>query len=119
MSDQRDNRELADMAAWAFQNLEPISQDALLRAGLYNEAAKIHTARVVVEQLARQLRHEERRIQDVDHADRRLKFLLRKLFTADDEYGTGFYNTDKWREAYDALRAEIGMPVASEKSWED
>jgi hypothetical protein len=111
MSNERDNR-LVDMAAWAYQNLEPINQEALQRAGLYMEAAKINTARVAVEQLARQLRHEEHRIQDVDHADRRLKFLLRKMFTADDEYGTGFHSTDKWREAYDALRAEIGMEVA-------
>jgi hypothetical protein len=110
MTNERDNR-LVDMAAWALQNLEPINQEGLQRAGLYMEATKINTARVAVEQLTRQLRHEEHRIQDVEHADRRLKFLLRKLFTADDEYGTGFNNSDKWREAYDALRAEIGMEV--------
>ena len=111
MSNEKDNR-LVDMASWAYQNLQPINLEAMQRAGLYMEAAKINTARVAVEHLARQLRLEERRILDVDHADRRLKFLLRKLFTADDEYGTGFYNSDKWREAYNALRAEIGQEVA-------
>jgi hypothetical protein len=111
MTNERDNR-VVDLAAWALQNLEPIRQEALNGAGFYQEAARINTARVAVEQLSRQLRHEERRIQDVDHADRRLKFLLRKLFTAEDEYGTGFYDSDKWREAYDALRAEVGMEVA-------
>jgi hypothetical protein len=111
LSNERDNK-LVDMAAWALQNLEPIRQQALNNAGFYQEASRINSARVAVEQLSRALRHEERRIQDVDHADRRLKFLLRKLFAADDEYGTGFNNSDKWREAYDALRAEIGMEVA-------
>ena len=111
MSNERNNR-LVDLATWALQHLEPINQEALQRAGLYMEATKINTARVAVEHLARQLRQEEHRILDVEHADRRIKFLLRKLFTADNEYGTGFYNSDKWREAYDALRAEVGMEVA-------
>jgi hypothetical protein len=110
MSDERDNR-MVDLAAWALQNLEPIRQEAMSKAGFYHEATRVNTARVAVEQLSRQLRHEERRIQDAEYGNRRLKFLLRKLFTADDEYGTGFYNTDKWREAYDALRAEVGMEV--------
>jgi hypothetical protein len=65
-----------------------------------------------INQLLREHRHLEHRVRDVEYVNRRLAFLLRKLFTADDEYGTGFYNTDKWREAYNALRAEIGMEVA-------
>lgn len=108
---ERDNR-VVDLADWALQNLVPIRQDTLNGAGLYMEASKINTARVAVEQLLRQVRQEERRFQDTEYGMRRLKFLLRKLFTADDEYGTGFYNTDKWREPYNALRAEVGMEVA-------
>jgi hypothetical protein len=111
MSNERDNR-VVDLADWALQNLAPIRQDTLNQAGLYHEASRINTARVAVEQLLRQIRQEERRFQDAEYGNKRLKFLLRKLFTADDEYGTGFYNTDKWREAYDALRAEVGMEVA-------
>jgi hypothetical protein len=111
LSNERDNR-VVDLAAWALQNLEPIGQEAMSKAGLYHEASRVNTARVAVEQMLRQIRQEERRFQDAEHGNRRLKFLLRKLFTADDEYGTGFYNSDKWREAYDALRAEIGMEVA-------
>jgi len=112
MNDERDNG-VADMAAWAYTNLEPINRETLLRVGLYLEADRINTARVALGQLARTLRHEEHRLQDAERANRRLAFLLRKLFTADDEYGTGFYNSDKWREAYDALRAEVSMEVGN------
>jgi hypothetical protein len=102
---------VVDLAAWALQNLEPIGQEAMSKAGLYHEATRVNTARVAVSQLLRELRQEERRFQDSEQGNRRLKFLLRKLFSADDEYGTGFYNTDRWREAYAALRAEIGVEV--------
>jgi hypothetical protein len=110
MSNERDNR-VVDLAAWALQNLEPIGQETMNKAGLYHEAMRVNTARVAVEQLLRHLLPEERRFQDAEYQNRRLKFLLRKLFMADDEYGSGFYNTDKWREAYNALRAEAGMEV--------
>jgi hypothetical protein len=110
MSNERDNR-VVDLAAWALQNLEPIGQEAMSKAGLYHEATRVNTARVAVEQLLRQVRQEERRFQDSEYGNKRLKFLLRKLFTADDEYGTGFYNCDKWLEPYKALRAEVGMEV--------
>ena len=110
MSEERDNR-VVDLASWASQNLDHIHVDALNKAGLYPEAARINTARVAVEQLSRTIRQEERRFQDAAYENRKLKFLLRKLFTADDEYGTGFYNTDKWLEPYRALRAQIGMEV--------
>jgi hypothetical protein len=66
---------------------------------------------VAIDQLYRLAKQQERRGQDAERAAARLQFLLRKLFTADDEYGSGFYNTDKWREAYEALRAEVGMEV--------
>jgi hypothetical protein len=34
---------------------------------------------------------------------------LKELFAADEEYGTGFYQTDRWRSAYDKLR-EMTLP---------
>lgn len=110
MSNERDNRAV-DLASWALQNLEPIRTDTMAGGGFHLEASKINTARVAVDQLLRQIRQEERRFQDSEYGMRRIKFLLRKLFSADDDYGTGFHNTDKWREAYDALRAEVGLEV--------
>src|SRR5215813_5003095 len=108
MSNERDNR-VVDLADWALQNLRPVAQDALNKAGLYMEATRVNTARVALEQLLRQIRQEERRFQDAERNCARMRFLLRKLFAADDDYGTGFYNTDRWQEAYKALRAEIGL----------
>ena len=107
---ERDNR-MVGLAAWALQNLEPVGTDKLSAGGFYQEAGRINTARVAVDQLVREIRGQERRVQNAEHENRRLKFLLRKLFTADDEYGTGFYNTDKWLEPYNALRAEVGTGV--------
>jgi hypothetical protein len=113
VSEER-NKSLVDLASWAGQNLEPINLEALQRAGLYMEATRINTARVAVQQLWREARYQKQHTLDMERENRRLKFLLRKLFTAEAEYGTGFYNSDKWREAYDALRAEAGIEVVEE-----
>jgi hypothetical protein len=102
---------IVELAARASEQLGPIRTDNLVHAGCYQEASRVSAARVAIDNLLRRAKHRERRGQDAERATARLQFLLRKLFTADDEYGTGFYNTDKWREAYDALRAEVGMEV--------
>ena len=110
MSDGRDNR-VVDLADWAFQNLTPVATDKLSAAGFYQEASRINTARVAVAQLVREIRPQERRFENAERENRRIKFLLRKLVTADDECGGGHFSTmpDRWQEAYNALRAEIGM----------
>ncbi len=42
------------------------------------------------------------------HAENeRLKSIARELFEADEAYGCGFYNDDRWRAAYNALRRNI------------
>jgi hypothetical protein len=107
--DERDT--IMGLAIRAREQLEPIRTDKLAGASFGEEATRISAARVAVDNLYRQAKQQERRGQDAERATARLQFLLRKLFIADDEYGTGFHNTDKWREAYDALRAEVGMEV--------
>lgn len=39
--------------------------------------------------------------------------VVRRMHEADDAYGTGFYNEDKWRTAYNELRAMCGMESRS------
>jgi hypothetical protein len=99
------------LAIRAREQLEPVRTDKLASSGFDHDAGRVSAARVAIDQLYRQAKQQERRGQDAERATARLQFLLRKLFTADDEYGTGFYGSDKWREAYDALRAEVGMEV--------
>jgi len=38
-----------------------------------------------------------------------IEALVIKMHKADDEYGCGFYNDEKWLEAYRELRAAVGM----------
>jgi len=108
MSDERDNR-VVDLVFRAREQLEPIRTDTLHAHGMTDLATRISAARVAIDHASRLTKQHERWGQDAERNMARYQFLLRKMFTADDEYGTGFYNTDKWREAYDALRAEIGM----------
>lgn len=46
-----------------------------------------------------------------DSLDRskRIEDLARAMFEADIEYGTGFYSTQKWKDAYSALAKELGF----------
>jgi len=39
----------------------------------------------------------------------RIKALLREMFAAEREYGCGFYNDDKWLNAYRSLKQAIGV----------
>jgi hypothetical protein len=110
MSNERDNR-IVELAARASEELKPIRTDALAGKGFSHDASRIISARVALDDLLRQARAEQWYRHDAERTTARLQFLLRKLFTAQDGYGTSFYDSDKWREAYDALRAEVGMEV--------
>ena len=110
MSDQRDAN-LVEVLARASDQLDPIRTDRLAANGYSDVATRISGARVAIDHSLRLAKAHERRGHDAERQSARLQYLLRKLFIADDEYGTGFYNTDKWQEAYKALRAEIGMEV--------
>lgn len=62
--------------------------------------ACVHQFRAIPESVQAELRR-------LHAENERLKSIARELFEANEAYGCGFYNDDRWLAAYNALRRNI------------